>query len=44
MQSDEVLFVHLDSNDWSSFRGYHPVTATHIAQHILTRAQQRGLL
>jgi hypothetical protein len=43
MQSDEVLFVYLDINDWPSFRGYRPVAATHIAQHILTLAQQRGL-
>jgi hypothetical protein len=43
MQSDEVLFAHIDINDWPSFRGCRPVAATHIAQHILTRAQQHGL-
>jgi len=32
MQSDEVLFVHIDINDWPSFRGGRPVAATHIAQ------------
>ena len=34
----------IDINDWPSFRGCRPVAATHIAQHILTQAQQRGLL
>jgi hypothetical protein len=34
----------IDINDWPSFRGCRPVAARHIAQHILTRAQQRGLL
>jgi glutathione synthase/RimK-type ligase-like ATP-grasp enzyme len=34
----------IDINDWPSFRGCRPTAATHIAQHILTRAQQRGLL
>jgi hypothetical protein len=31
MQSDDVLFVHIDINDWPSFRGCHPVAASHIA-------------
>jgi hypothetical protein len=34
----------IDINDWPSFRGCRPAAATHIAQHILARAQQRGLL
>jgi glutathione synthase/RimK-type ligase-like ATP-grasp enzyme len=34
----------IDINDWPSFRGCRPVAATHIAQHILTQAQQRGML
>jgi len=34
----------IDINDWPSFRGCRAVAATHIAQHILTQAQQRGLL
>jgi hypothetical protein len=34
----------IDINDWPSFRGCRPAAATHIAQHILTQAQQRGLL
>ena len=34
----------IDVNDWPSFRGCRPVAARHIAQHILTQAQQRGLL
>jgi len=34
----------IDINDWPSFRGCRPVAARHIAQHILTQAQQRGLL
>jgi hypothetical protein len=44
MQSDAVLFVRIDINDWPSFRGCRTVAAIHIAQHILTWAQQRGLL
>jgi hypothetical protein len=43
MTSDGDLWV-IDINDWPSFRGCRPVAATHIAQHILTQAQQRGLL
>src|SRR4029453_13392260 len=31
--------VHIDINDWPSFRGCHPVAATHIAQHILRRTR-----
>ena len=34
----------IDINDWPSFRGCRPAAATHITQHILTQAQQRGLL
>jgi hypothetical protein len=34
----------IDINDWPSLRGCRPVTATCIAQHILTQAQQRGRL
>jgi glutathione synthase/RimK-type ligase-like ATP-grasp enzyme len=34
----------IDINDWPSFRGCRPAAATHIAQHILVQAQQRGLL
>ena len=34
----------IDVNDWPSFRGCRPMAATHIAQHILTQAQQRGVL
>ena len=34
----------IDINDCPSFRGCRPVAATHIAHHILTQAQQRGLL
>jgi glutathione synthase/RimK-type ligase-like ATP-grasp enzyme len=34
----------IDINDWPSFRGCRPAAATQIAQHILTQAQQRGLL
>lgn len=34
----------IDINDWPSFRGCRPVAARHIAQHILTQAQQRGRL
>ena len=34
----------IDINDWPSFRGCRPAAATHIAQHILIQAQQRGLL
>ncbi len=41
--SDGTLYL-IDINDWPSFRGCRPVAATHIAQHILTQAQQRGLL
>ncbi|HEY5870927.1 MAG TPA: hypothetical protein VI542_36045 [Candidatus Tectomicrobia bacterium] len=37
IQSDDVLFVRIDINDWPSFRGCRPVAATHMAQ-------QRGLL
>jgi hypothetical protein len=44
MQSDDVLFVRIDINDWPSLRGCRPVATIHIAQHILTWAQQRGLL
>ena len=40
---DGVLCL-IDINDWPSFRGCRPVAATHIAHHILTQAQQRGLL
>ena len=40
---DGTLYL-VDMNDWPSFRGCRPVAASHIAQHILTRAQQRGLL
>ena len=43
MTSDGTLYL-IDINDWPSFRGCRPVAATHIAQHILTQAQQRGLL
>ena len=43
MTADGALWV-IDINDWPSFRGCRPVAATHIAQHILTQAQQRGLL
>ena len=43
MTADGTLYL-IDINDWPSFRGCRPVAATHIAQHILTRAQQRGLL
>jgi glutathione synthase/RimK-type ligase-like ATP-grasp enzyme len=43
MTSDGTLYL-IDINDWPSFRGCRPVAATHIAQHILTRAQQRALL
>ena len=34
----------IDINDWPSFRGCRPAAATRIAQHILSQAQQRGLL
>jgi glutathione synthase/RimK-type ligase-like ATP-grasp enzyme len=34
----------IDLNDWPSFRGCRAVAATHIAQHILIQARQRGLL
>jgi hypothetical protein len=43
LTSDGTLYL-IDINDWPSFRGCRPVAATHIAQQILTRAQQRGLL
>jgi hypothetical protein len=43
MTPDGTLYL-IDINDWPSFRGCRPVAATHIAQHILTQAQQRGLL
>jgi hypothetical protein len=43
MTSDEMLYL-IDINDWPSFRGCRPVAASHIAQYILTRAQQRALL
>jgi hypothetical protein len=43
MTSDGTLYL-IDINDWPSFRGCRPVAASHIAQHILTQAQQRGLL
>jgi hypothetical protein len=43
MASDGTLYL-VDINDWPSFRGCRPVAASHIAQHILTQAQQRGLL
>jgi hypothetical protein len=43
MTSDGTLYL-IDMNDWPSFRGYRPAAATHIAQHILTQAQQRGVL
>jgi hypothetical protein len=41
--SDGTLCL-IDINDWPSFRGCRPVAAAHIAQRILTRAWQRGLL
>jgi len=41
--ADGTLYL-IDINDWPSFRGCRPVAASHIAQHILTRAQQRDLL
>ena len=41
--ADGTLYL-IDINDWPSFRGCRPVAATHIAQHILTQAQQRGVL
>ena len=43
MTSDGTLYL-IDLNDWPSFRGCRPVAATHIAQHILTQAQRRGVL
>jgi hypothetical protein len=43
MTSDGTLYL-IDVNDWPSFRGCRPVAASHIAQHILTQAQQRGVL
>jgi hypothetical protein len=41
--ADGMLYL-IDINDWPSFRGCRPLAATHIAQHILTRARQRGVL
>src|SRR5262245_529852 len=41
--ADGTLYL-IDINDWPSFRGCRPVAASHIAQHILTQAQQRGVL
>ena len=41
IQSDDVLFVRIDIS-WQARLPL--VAATHTAQHILTRAQQRGLL
>jgi hypothetical protein len=41
--ADGTLYL-IDINDWPSFRGCRPIAATHIAQHILTQAQQRSLL
>ena len=41
--SDGTLYL-IDINDWPSFRGCRPVAASHIAQHILTRARQCGVL
>jgi hypothetical protein len=41
--ADGTLYL-IDINDWPSFRGCRPVAAPHIAQHILTQAQQRGVL
>jgi hypothetical protein len=43
MTADGMLYL-IDINDWPSFRGCRPVAASHIAQHILTRARQRGVL
>jgi hypothetical protein len=43
MTADGTLYL-IDINDWPSFRGCRPVAASHIAQHILARAQQRGVL
>jgi hypothetical protein len=43
MTSDGTLYL-IDINDWPSFRGCRPIAASHIAQHILTQAQQRGVL
>ena len=43
LTSDGTLYL-IDINDWPSFRGCRPVAAIHIAQHILTQAQQRGVL
>ena len=37
-------FCLIDINDWPSFRGCRPAAATQIARHILSQAQQRGLL
>jgi len=41
--TDGTLYL-IDINDWPSFRGCRRVAASRIAQHILTQAQQRGLL
>ena len=41
--ADGMLYL-IDINDWPSFRGCRPGAASHIAQHILSRAQQRGVL
>jgi hypothetical protein len=41
--ADGTLYL-IDINDWPSFRGCRPVAASHIARHILTLAQQRGVL
>jgi hypothetical protein len=43
MTSDGMLYL-IDINDWPSFRGCRPIAASHIAQHILTQALQRGVL
>jgi len=43
LTSDGTLYL-IDINDWPSFRGCRPVAASHIAQHILTQARQRGVL
>jgi hypothetical protein len=43
LTADGTLYL-IDVNDWPSFRGCRPVAASHIARHILSRAQQRGVL
>jgi hypothetical protein len=43
LTADGTLYL-IDINDWPSFRGCRPIAATHIARHILARAQQRGVL